>query len=87
MPTGLAAVTKRHQRRPGQALTARERQERQDIEDLRAEIHQLRAQLAAVVDGQSDAASPTIETARAYLALTGAMGPRATYGQEECPDR
>jgi len=68
MPTRLAAITRRHQRRPGQALTARERQDWQDVEDLLAEIHRLRALLAAVVDGRADAAGPTIETARAYLA-------------------
>jgi hypothetical protein len=68
MPTRLAAITRRHQRRPGKPLTASERQDRQDIEDLLAEIHRLRALLAAAVDGQPDAAGPTIETARAHLA-------------------
>ena len=68
MPTRLAAIARRHQRRPGQALTARERQDWQDVEDLLAELRQLRALLAAVVDGQPDAAGPAIETARVYLA-------------------
>ena len=68
MPTRLSAIARRHQRRPSQALTARGRQDWQDVEDLLAELHQLRALLAAVVDGQPDAAGPTIETARAYLA-------------------
>ena len=68
MPTGLAAIARRHQRRPGKPLTASERQDWQDVEDLLAELHQLRALLAAVVDGPPDAAGPAIETARAYLA-------------------
>ena len=68
MPTRLAAITRRHQRRPGKPLTASERQDWQDIEDLLAEIGQLRALLAAVLDGQPDAAGPPIETARAHLA-------------------
>ena len=68
MPTRLAAIARRHQRRPGKALTARERQDWQDVEDLLAELRQLRALLAAVVDGRSDGAGPAIETARAYLA-------------------
>jgi hypothetical protein len=68
MPTRLAAIARRHRRRPGKPLTASERQDWQDIEDLRAELHQLRALLAAVVDGQPEAAGPTIEAARAYLA-------------------
>ena len=68
MPTRLAAIARRHQRRPGKPLTASERQDWQDIEDLLAELRQLRALLAAVVDGQPDAAGPAIETARAYFA-------------------
>jgi hypothetical protein len=71
MPTTLAAIARRHQRRPGKPLTASERQDWQDVEDLLAELHRLRALLAALVDGQPDAAGPTIETARAYLAQAG----------------
>ena len=69
MPTTIAAITRRHQRRGGSALTARERQDWQDVEDLLAELHQARALLAAVVDATpADATNPTVETARAYLA-------------------
>ena len=69
MPTRIAAITRRHQRRRGSALTSRERQDWQDVEDLLGEIHQLRSLLAALVDAApADAASPTVETARAYLA-------------------
>jgi hypothetical protein len=75
MPTRLAAITRRHQRRPGKPLTASERQDWQDIEDLLAELRQLRALLAAVVDAPADAAAPTIEAARAYLAQAGRPRP------------
>ena len=85
MPTRLAAIARRHRRRPGQALTARERQDWQDVEDLLAEIGQLRALLAAVVDAPPDAAGPTIEAARAHLAQAaqprrGANGRRPVRG-------
>jgi hypothetical protein len=69
MPTTIAAITGRHQRRRASTLTARERQDWQDVEALLAEIHQLRSLLTAVVEATpADATSPTVETARAYLA-------------------
>ena len=69
MPTTVEQITSRHQRRRASALTARERQDWQDVEALLAELHQARALLAAVVDATpADATNPTVETARAYLA-------------------
>jgi hypothetical protein len=69
MPTTVEQIAGRHERRRTSALTARERQDWQDVEALLAEVHQLRSLLAAVVDATpADAAGPTVETARAYLA-------------------
>jgi hypothetical protein len=68
MPTTVEQIAGRHERRRASALTARERQDWQDVEDLLAELHRVRALLAAVVDATpTGATSPTAETARAYL--------------------
>jgi hypothetical protein len=69
MPTTIEQITSRHQRRRASALTARERQDWQDVAALLAEIHQLRSLLTAVVEATpANATGPTVETARAYLA-------------------
>ena len=68
MPASIVEITQRHQQRRATALTTRERQDWQDVEDLLAELHRARALLGAVVDATpADAVGPTIETARAYL--------------------
>ena len=69
MPASIAEITQRHQQRRATALTTRARQDWQDVEDLLAELHQARALLSAVVDATpADTTTPTVETARAYLA-------------------
>ena len=64
-----AEITVRHEAQRGAALTARERQDWQDVETLLAEVEQLRALLAEVVgEFPAGARSPALEAARAYLA-------------------
>ena len=67
-----AEIIVRHEAQRGAALTARERQDWQDVEALLAEVERLRALLADVVaEFPADADSAALAAARAYLAETG----------------
>ena len=67
-----AEIAARHEALRDTMLTERERQDRQDVERLLAEVERVRALLAGVVgEFPAGADSAALEAARAYLAETG----------------